>query len=68
MVATAINHKNTSATSTSGRFGEYSCTDTAGKHKIQKPMPKGIDEKFLNNIQWRCCQKCDEEKHKQNPK
>jgi len=28
MVPTAISHKNTSATSTCGRRGEYNCTDT----------------------------------------
>nr|GMC82637.1 Os06g0730950 [Ipomoea batatas] len=31
MVATAISHRNTSATSTTGRLGEYSCTETEGK-------------------------------------
>lgn len=35
MVPTAINHKNTSAISTTGRRGEYSCTDTAENLKIQ---------------------------------
>lgn len=36
MVPTAINHKNTSATSTTGRRGEYNCTETAKNKKSQK--------------------------------
>lgn len=33
MVPTAISHKNTSAMSTSGRRGEYNCTDTIDNSK-----------------------------------
>jgi hypothetical protein len=34
MVPTAISHRNTSAMSTSGRSGEYSCTDTEKKATV----------------------------------
>lgn len=35
MVPTAISHRNTSAMSTKGRVGEYSCTDTANNPNVK---------------------------------
>lgn len=42
MVPTAISHKNTSAMSTTGRFGEYSCTDTKQGRQVLETQHRTI--------------------------
>lgn len=49
MVPTAINHRNTSAMSTGGRRGEYSCTDTVERQKFLRRFrtpPDGVREEI----------------------
>lgn len=51
MVPTAISHKNTSATSTVGRRGEYNCTDTlrASKHVRHRTSGQGKHNRLQRN-------------------